>query len=113
MAITWSISNTEYNNDSDKGVIKAAWSCSDSETVGSGDSAVDHKGIVSGAESYTPDASADGYIAYASLTEANVIAWVKATLDADGADGVARAETKVAAQITKSKTPPTTWAVPW
>ena len=113
MAITWSISNTEYNNDSDKGVIKASWFCSDSETVGSGDSAVTHIGKVSGTESYTPDASADGYIAYASLTEANVIAWVKATLDADGADGVARAETKVAAQITKSKTPPTTWAVPW
>ena len=110
MAITWSISNTEYNNDSDKGVIKAAWSCSDSETVGSGDSAVDHKGIVSGAESYTPDASADGYIAYASLTEANVIAWVKATL---GSEKVTEVETKVAAQITKSKTPPTTWAVPW
>ena len=110
MAITWSISNTEYNNDSDKGVIKAAWSCSDSETVGSGDSAVDHKGIVSGAESYTPDASADGYIAYASLTEANVIAWVKATL---GSEKVTEVETKVAAQITKSKTPSTTWAVPW
>ena len=110
MAVTWSISNIEYNNDSNKGVIKAAWSCSDSETVGSGDSAVIHTGSVLGAESYTPDASADGYIAYASLTEANVIAWVKATL---GADEVTRVETKVAAKITKSKTPATTWAVPW
>ena len=110
MAVTWTITNTEYNNDSDKGVIKASWFCSDSETVGSGDSAVTHIGKVSGTESYTPDASADGYIAYASLTEANVIAWVKATL---GADEVTRVETKVAAKITKSKTPPTAWGVPW
>ena len=106
MAVTWSISNTEYNNDSDKGVVQAAWQCTETETV----SSVDHTGTVSGMESYTPDASASGYIAYASLTEANVIAWVKATL---GAEEVTRVETKVAAQITKSKTPPTTWAVPW
>ena len=110
MAVTWSILNTEYTNDSDKGVVHASWCATESEVVGSGDSAVTHRGTVSGMESYTPDASADGYIAYASLTEANVIAWVKATL---GADEVTRVETKVAAQITKSKTPATTWAVPW
>jgi len=102
MAVTWSITNTEYNNDSDKGVVRAAWQASEVDG--------DHTGTVSGAESYTPDASAAGYIAYASLTEANVIAWIKATL---GAEEVTRVETKVAAQITKSKTPPTTWAVPW
>lgn len=110
MAVTWSITNTEYNNDSDKGVVHAAWQCTDSETVGSGDSAVVHTGTVSGMESYTPDASAEGYISYDDLTEANVIAWVKATL---GEDEVARVEAKVAAQITKSKTPPTSWGLPW
>ena len=110
MAVTWSITNTEYNNDSDKGVVHAAWQCTDSETVGSGDSAVVHTGTVSGMESYTPDASADGYVAYDDLTEANVIAWVKATL---GTDKVAEVEAKVAAQITKSKTPPTSWGLPW
>jgi len=110
MAVTWSITNTEYNNDSNKGVVHAAWKCTDSEVVGSGDSAVTHTGTVSGMESYTPDASADGYVAYASLTEANVVAWVKATL---GSDEVTRVETKVATQITKSKTPPTGWGVPW
>ena len=110
MAIEWSITNTEYNNDSDKGVVHAAWLCSDSETVGSGDSAVKHVGTVSGMESYTPDASAEGYVAYDDLTEANVIAWVKATL---GEDEVTRVEEKVAAQITKSKTPPTSWGLPW
>ena len=106
MAVTWSITNTEYNNDSDKGVVHAAWQCTDSETV----SDVVHTGTVSGMESYTPDASAEGYIAYDDLTEADVIAWVKATL---GEDEVTRVEAKVAAKITKSKTPPTSWGLPW
>ena len=106
MAIEWNITNLEYNNDSDKGVVHASWTCSDSETV----SDVVHTGTVSGMESYTPDASAEGYIAYDDLTEADVIAWVKATL---GADKVTEVEAKVATQITKSKTPPTSWGLPW
>ena len=110
MAIEWTITNTEYNNDSDKGIVHAAWQCTDSEVVGSGDSAVTHTGTVLGMESYTPDASAAGYKAYASVTQANVVAWVKATL---GSEKVTEVETKVAAQITKSKTPPTSWGVPW
>jgi len=110
MAAVWNITNLEYNNDSDKGVVHASWTCSDSETVGSGDSAVVHTGTVSGMESYTPDASAEGYVAYDDLTEDDVIAWVKATL---GADKVTEVEAKVAAQITKSKTPPTSWGLPW
>ena len=110
MAVTWSIRETEYNNDSDKGVVHVAWKCTDSETVGTGDSAVVHTGEVTGLESYTPNPSADDYVAYDDLTEANVIAWVKTTL---GTDEVAVVEAKVAAQITKSKTPPTSWGVPW
>ena len=64
MAVTWSITNTEYNNDSNKGVVHASWQCNDSEVVGSGDSAVTHIGTVSGMESFTPEPDADGYIAY-------------------------------------------------
>jgi hypothetical protein len=110
MAAVWNITNLEYNNDSNKGVVHASWTCSDSETVGSGDDAVVHTGTVSGIESYTPDASKSGYIAYDSLTEAKVRSWVKATL---GSDEVTRVETKVAAQITKNKTPPTATGVSW
>ena len=106
MAIAWTITNTEYNNDSDKGIVHAAWQCTNSEVV----SGVTHTGTVSGMESYTPDPSAAGYKAYASVTQANVIAWVKATL---GSEEVTNVETKVAEQITKSKTPPTAWGVPW
>ena len=110
MAIAWKITKTEYNTDSDKGIVHAEWQCTNSEVVGSGDSAVTHTGTVVGMESYTPDPSAAGYKAYASVTEANVIAWIKATLT-DAV--VTEVETKVAAQITKSKTPPTAWGVPW
>ena len=106
MAVTWSIKNTEYNNDSDKGIVQATWSAKETETV----DGKDHVGSVSGTESYTPDPSDASYKAYDSLTEANVVAWVKATL---GSEEVTRVETKVAAQITKSKTPPTAWGVPW
>ena len=102
MAVTWTITNMEYINDSDKGVVHAAWSAS--ETDG------DHTGTVSGMESYTPDASAEGYVAWDSLDEATVVGWVKETL---GADECTRVEGKVADQITKSKTPPTSWGKPF
>jgi len=102
MAVTWTITNMEYTNDSDKGVVHAAWSAS--ETDG------DHTGTVSGMESYTPDASAEGYVAWDSLDEATVVGWVKETL---GADECTRVEGKVANQITKSKTPPTSWGKPF
>ena len=92
----------EYTNDSDKGVVHAAWSAS--ETDG------DHTGTVSGMESYTPDSSAEGYVAWDSLDESTVVGWVKETL---GSDECTRVEGKVADQITKSKTPPTSWGKPF
>lgn len=106
MAVTWNITNLEYTNDSDKGVVHAAWSVTDSEVVGE----VTHTGTVSGMESYTPDASADGYVAWDSLDEATVAGWIKTTL---GSDEVTRVEAKVAAQIAESKAPSTSWGVAW
>ena len=102
MAVTWTITNMEYTNDSDKGVVHAAWSAS--ETDG------DHTGTVSGMESYTPDSSASGYIAFDLLTNAKVVSWVKATL---GSDEVTRVGEKIAAQIAESKTPSTAWGKPF
>ncbi len=102
MAVTWTITNMEYTNDSDKGVVHAAWSASDSDG--------DHTGTVSGMESYTPDSSAEGYVAWDSLDESTVVGWVKETL---GSDECTRVEDKVADQITKSKTPPTSWGKPF
>ena len=34
--------------------------------------------------SFTPDASADGFISFDSLTEADVIGWVESAIDVDG-----------------------------
>ena len=106
MAIEWKIRNTEYNNNSDKGIIHVSWRCTNSEVV----SGVTHSGEVLGGESYTPDPSDSNYIAYESVTEANVIDWVKTTL---GTDEVTRIENKVDSQITKSKLPPTKLGCPW
>jgi hypothetical protein len=49
----------------------------------------------------------DTFIAYASLTEAQVIAWVKDKLD------VAEIEANLAAQIALQKAPVTATGVPW
>jgi len=106
MSVTWNIINVEHNTDADKGVINASWTASETTTVGE----VDYTGTVAGMESYTPDATAAGYTAYADLTEATVLGWVKSTL---GAAEVTRVEGKVAAQIIKAQTPPTAWDNPF
>jgi len=102
MAVTWTISTLERNT-SDDGVVVAHWRASDSEVVGDDT----HSGSSYGTCGFTPDSTADGYTAYDSLTEADVIAWVKADLDADAI------EESIAAQITASKEPVTAAGVPW
>jgi len=106
MAVTWSITNLEYTNDSDKGVVHAAWSVTDSEVVGE----VTHTGTVSGMESYTPDASAEGYVAWDSLDAATVAGWIK---DSMGEDAVTALEDSIASQIAESKAPAISTGVPW
>ena len=102
MAVVWSITNLEYTNDSDKGVVHAAWSATD--TSG------DHSGTVSGMESYTPDPSDSGFVAYDDLDEATVVAWVKSTL---GSDEVSAVEAKATAKLKEAKTPSTAWGLAW
>ena len=101
MAVTWTISTLERNTDD--GVVVAHWRASDSETVGE----VEHTGSSYGTCGFTPDADADGYTAYADITEAQVIGWVKADVDADAI------EASIAAQIADSKAPAITTGVPW
>ena len=50
------------------------------------------------------------FIAYASVTEANAIAWAKAAL---GANTVTSTEESVADQILESKTPTSDTGTPW
>ena len=98
MAVTWTIAQLERNTDGN-GVVVAHWRASDSDG--------EHSGSSYGTCGFTPDATADGYVAYDSLTEADVIAWVKADVDADAV------EESIAAQIEASKAPVTAAGVPW
>ena len=106
MAVTWTISTLERNS-SDDGVIVAHWRASDSEVVGTGDDAVTHSGSSYGTCGFTPDSSSEGYTAYADITEAQAIGWVKADVDADAI------EASIASQIEESKAPAISTGVPW
>ena len=88
------------------------WTANDSETVGSGDSAIEHSASTSGnIRLAEPDASS--FTAYADITEENAITWLKQALNANESDVVAGVEADLAAQIAESKTPTVTSGVPW
>jgi hypothetical protein len=97
MAVTWTIVTLERNTDD--GVVVAHWQASDADG--------EHVGRSYGACGFTPDPSAEGYIAYDSLTEDAVIGWVKADVNAD------EIEAGIAAQIADSKAPAISTGVPW
>ena len=106
MAVTWTIAQLERNTDGN-GVVVAHWRASDSEVVGTGDDAVTHSGSSYGTCGFTPDADAEGYVAYADLTEEAVVEWVKADVDADSI------EASIASQIEESKAPAISTGTPW
>jgi len=101
MAVTWTISTLERNS-SDDGVIVAHWRASDVDG--------DHLGSSYGTCSFTPDSSADGYTAYADITEAQAIGWCK---DSMGEKTVTAVEDSIAAQIADSKAPALAIGTPW
>ena len=108
MAVTWKVvacdRTVSLGGEADV-ITNVHWEATDSETV----SDVVHSGRQYGSAAVdTSDLSS--FTAYASITEANAIAWAKASL---GADEVTRIEASVAAQITESKTPVTGTGVPW
>ena len=100
MAVTWNISTLERNTDN--GVVVAHWRASDVDG--------DHSGSSYGTCGFTPDASADGYVAYDSLTEEEVIGWVKGSMGEEAVTGV---EDSIAAQIADSKAPAISVGTPW
>lgn len=95
---TWTIPTVERNL-ADGGVTVAHWRCDAVD----GDYSASSYGTVG----FTPDAAADGFIAYDSLTEADVIGWVQ--------NSVSQADTEAAlsAKIEADKTPTTSAGVPW
>ena len=97
----WSISNLESDTETG-GVITVHWRC----TAADGD----HSGSSYGTCGFTPDSSADGYTAYADITETQAIGWVK---DSMGEEAVTALEASIAAQIADSKAPAITTGTPW
>ena len=95
---TWTIANLERNTD-DGGVVVAHWRC----TAEDGEYTASSYGTVG----FMPDASADGFIAFDALTEANVLGWVYEEVDQ------AETEAALAADIAGQKTPVTSDGVPW
>ncbi len=98
MAVTWTISTLERNT-SDDGVVVAYWRASDVDG--------DHSASSYGTCGFTPDSTADGYTAYADITEAQAIGWVQADVDADAI------EASIASQIAESKAPAVAVGTPW
>ena len=103
---TWTIATLEREL-ADGGVTVAHWRCTEEETVGTGDDAVTYSASSYGTCGFTPDASADGFVAYDSLTEADVLAWVHAEVDQDAT------EAALTAKIEADKNPTTADGVPW
>ena len=112
MAVTWnvvSLDATKTVGSLSDVVTTVHWTASDSETVGSGDSAVVHTGESYGSVALAA-ADSGSFTAYKDITKDNAIAWAKAAL---GSDEVTAIETGLAAQITASKAPTTSAGVPW
>ena len=95
---TWTIAQLERNT-ADGGVTVAHWRC----TAVDGD----HSASAYGTVGFTPDASADGFVPYENLTEADVLAWVHGSVDKDAT------EAALAAKIDAEKNPTTTAGTPW
>ena len=112
MAVTWDVAAldaTKTVGSLSDVVTVVHWTASDSETVGSGDAAVVHTGSAYGSIGLAA-ADSGSFTAYADITKDNAIAWAKAAI---GSDEVTSIETRIAAQITESKTPTKTSGVPW
>ena len=87
---TWTIPTVERTL-SDGGIKVIHWRCTGVDG--------DHSASSYGTTGHTPDASADGFIAYDSVTEANCISWVQGSVSKDDT------EAALAAQIEADKNP--------
>ena len=100
MAITytWSIANLERNT-SDGGVTVVHWRCEGTDGT--------NTGSAYGTVGCTPDASAADFIAFDSLTEADVLGWVHADVDKDAT------EEAIASKIDAQANPVSVVGLPW
>lgn len=86
-------------NVADGGVVVAHWRAS----LVDGDFSASSYGTCG----FTPDPSDSGFVAYDSLTEADVVGWVQAEVDKDAT------EASLAAKIELDKNPTQAAGVPW
>ena len=103
---TWTIANLERNV-ADGGVTVAHWRVTESETVGTGDDAVTYSASAYGTVGFTPDADADDFVAYDSLTEEVVLGWVWTEVNQ------ADTEAALTANIEAQKNPVSADGMPW
>ncbi len=99
---TWTIATLERDiqpADMDGAVVVAHWRATEVD----GDYSASSYGTVG----FTPDPTAPDYIAYADLTEADVLGWVWESVDKDAT------EESLAAKIEAEKNPTTADGVPW
>ena len=95
---TWTIAQLERNT-SGGGVTVAHWRVSAVDG--------DYTASAYGTVGFTPNSGASNFIAFDALTEADVLAWVWASIDKD------EAETRLAAQIAEDKAPTSANGLPW
>jgi hypothetical protein len=99
---TWTIANLERDI-ATGGVQVAHWRVTESETVGDDTFTASSYGTVG----FTPDADADGFVAYDDLTESTVLAWVHESVDQDAT------EAALTANIEAQKNPVSANGMPW
>jgi len=99
---TWTIANLERNV-ADGGVTVAHWRVTEEETVGDDTFTASSYGTVG----FTPDADADGFVAYDDLTESAVLVWVHESVDQDAT------EAALTANIEAQKNPVSANGMPW
>lgn len=90
---------TQLDRNTSGGVIQAHWTAT--KTSG------EHTASAYGSCTFIPDPTAEGYVAYDSLTEENVVTWVKANIDTTTIEGTLDAE------LAEKTSPTTLSGVPW
>ena len=95
---TWTIANLERNV-ADGGVTVAHWRVTEVDG--------DYSASAYGTVGFTPDADADDFVAYDSLTEATVLGWVHAEVDQSAT------EAALTANIEAQKNPVSADGMPW
>ena len=95
---TWTIPTCEHDI-ATGGINVVHWRCSGVDG--------DHTASSYGTTSHTPDPDASDFIAYADLTEADVLGWVHGAIDKDAT------EAAIAAKIDAMANPTTASGTPW